>query len=224
VRSASLDRLAEASGQRGDMAASPPLEFRMTRSAHYAALYGACLAGLLLSACGKHPAPVPASQPVAKPTVTAPAAKPAPTGTTGRTVAAPAAPASAGITAATTPTAAAAASTTFSVASVTLGDTVNAAHQVSQASNRFAPGDKIIYASVATAGRSSGATLNARWSYLEGQGLLISNITQAIAADGPAVTTFMVQNPDLWPEGKYKVEISLDGKPVATQDFEISKP
>jgi hypothetical protein len=32
-----------------------------------------------------------------------------------------------------------------------------------------------------------------------------------------------VQNPDLWPEGKYKVEISLDGKPVAKQDFAIRK-
>jgi hypothetical protein len=32
-----------------------------------------------------------------------------------------------------------------------------------------------------------------------------------------------VQNPDLWPEGKYRVEISLDGKSVAKQDFEIGK-
>ena len=195
----------------------------MTRSARYVALYSACLAGLLLSACGKHPASVPASPPAAKPASTAPIAKPAPPATVGKAIAAPTMPASSG-TAASSVIPAAAASTTFGVSSVTLGDTVNAAHQVSQASNRFAPGDKIIYASVATAGRSSGAMLNARWSYLEGQGLLISNINQAIAADGPAVTTFMVQNPDLWPEGKYKVEISLDGKPVATQDFEIAKP
>ena len=220
---ASLDRLAEVSGQRGDLAASPPLEFRMTRSARYVALYSACLAGLLLSACGKHPVPVPASQPAAKPASTAPIAKPAPTATTSKAATTPAMPAS-GSTVISSVAPAVAASTTFGVSGVTLGDTVNAAHQVSQASNRFAPGDKVIYASVATTGRSSGATLNARWSYLEGQGLLISNINQAIAADGPAVTTFMVQNPDLWPEGKYKVEISLDGKPVATQDFEIAKP
>lgn len=110
------------------------------------------------------------------------------------------------------------------MANVTLGNTVNAAHRVTQASNRFATSDKIIYASVATVGRSGGATLNAKWSYLEGQGQLISSISQAIATDGPAVTTFMVQNPDLWPQGRYKVEISLDGKPVTTQDFEIGKP
>ncbi|HEY8683739.1 MAG TPA: hypothetical protein VIM06_11260, partial [Rhodanobacter sp.] len=109
------------------------------------------------------------------------------------------------------------------VAKLTVGDAVNAEHQVSQTSNRFAVNDKTIYASVATEGRSGGATLNAKWSYLEGQGQLISNISQPIATDGPAVTTFRVQNPDLWPEGKYKVEISLDGKPVAEQDFEIGK-
>ncbi|OOG62867.1 hypothetical protein B0E46_11630 [Rhodanobacter sp. B04] len=191
----------------------------MTRSARYAALCSACLAGLLLSACGKHPAPAPApapaSQPAARPTVTTPAAKPASSATTP--------PAHSG-TAANPVAPAMAASAALSVASVTLGNAVNAAHQVDQASDRFAPGDKVIYASVATTGRSSGATLNARWSYLEGQGLLVNNFSQAIATDGPAVTTFMVQNPDLWPEGKYKVEISLDGKPVATQNFEIAKP
>jgi hypothetical protein len=76
---------------------------------------------------------------------------------------------------------------------------------------------------VATEGSSNGAKLTAKWSYLEGQGVVVSNITQSIATDGPAVTTFKVQNPDLWPEGKYKVEISLDGKSVADQDFQIGK-
>jgi pyruvate/2-oxoglutarate dehydrogenase complex dihydrolipoamide acyltransferase (E2) component len=193
----------------------------MTRSARYAALYSTCLAGILLSACGKHAAPPPASQPAAKAVATVPAAKPAPSATAGSATATP--PAHSG-SAANSVAPAAAASAALSVASVTLGNAVNDAHQVTAASNRFAPDDKTIYASVATTGRSGGATLNARWSYLEGQGQLISNISQAIATDGPAVTTFMVQNPDLWPEGKYKVEISLDGKPVTTQDFEIARP
>lgn len=115
------------------------------------------------------------------------------------------------------------AATPLTVAKLTLGNAVNAEHQVTRASNRFTPTDKIIYASVATEGSSSGATLNAKWSYLEGQGQMVSSINQPIATDGPAVTTFKVQNPDLWPEGKYKVEISLDGTPVSTQDFEIRK-
>ena len=76
---------------------------------------------------------------------------------------------------------------------------------------------------MATEGSSGGATLNAKWSYLEGTSQLVSSISQSIATDGPAVTTFKVQNPDLWPEGKYQVVISLDGKQVAKQDFEIKK-
>ncbi|OOG59397.1 hypothetical protein [Rhodanobacter sp. C03] len=189
----------------------------MTRFARSTALYSICLASLLLGACGKHPAAPPATPPA----TAAKAAAPTPTPATAHTAAAVSGTL---VTSIATAPPASAASAPLSVANVTLGNAVNTAHQVTQPSNRFAPGDKTIYASVATAGRSGGATLNAKWSYLGGQGQLISSISQAIATDGPAVTTFMVQNPDLWPEGKYKVEISLDGKPVSTQDFEIARP
>jgi hypothetical protein len=137
--------------------------------------------------------------------------------------AAPTGTASIASAASVTSPAAVAAPVPLTVAKLTLGSAVNAEHQVIRASNSFAPGDKTIYASVATEGSTGGATLNAKWSYLEGQGQLVSSISQSIATDGPAITTFKVQNPDLWPEGKYKVEISLDGKPVAKQDFAIRK-
>jgi pyruvate/2-oxoglutarate dehydrogenase complex dihydrolipoamide acyltransferase (E2) component len=199
----------------------------MTRSIRSVALYSVSLACLLLGACGKHaPAPPAGSPAAARTTATAPtAAKPTAASTSKKAANVPPTPAIANTTVHATvaniPVASATAA--LSVASVTLGNAVNAAHQVSQAGNRFAASDKIIYASVATTGRSDGATLNAKWSYLEGNGQLISSISQALATDGPAVTTFMVQNPDLWPEGHYKIEISLDGKPVTTQNFEISK-
>ena len=193
----------------------------MTRFIRTTALFGASLAGLLLlSACGKSEPAAPASTPAPSATVAAPLPAPATTAT--------AAPASTGTAAslapaASAPSAAAPVATPLTVAKVILGSDVNAEHQVTRASNRFAPNDKAIYASVATEGSSEGATLNAKWSYLEGQGQLVSNISQSIATDGPAVTTFKVQNPDLWPAGKYKVEISLDGKAVTKQDFEIKK-
>ena len=191
----------------------------MTRFMRTTALYSASLAGLLLlSACGKNESATPASVPAAASTAATAILPPA--ASTGATPAASST--SAGIASVPAP-AATPATTPLTVAKVTLGSDVNAEHQVSRASKRFAPNDKAIYASVATEGSSEGATLNAKWSYLEGQGQLVSSISQSIATDGPAVTTFKVQNPDLWPEGKYKIEVSLDGTSVAKQDFEIKK-
>ena len=194
----------------------------MTLSPRSAVVYSASLAALLLlSACGKHEPAAPAGQPAAAGTA-APSSTMAPAASS--TAAAnkvappivkqPASAASAAATPAQAP---------ISVAKLTLGSAVNAEHQITRPGNRFASDEKTIYASVATEGQSRDATLNATWRYLEGKGQLVSSISQSIATDGPAITTFKVQNPDLWPEGKYKVEISLDGKPVAQQDFEISK-
>ncbi len=190
----------------------------MTRSLRLTALYSATVAGLLLGGCGKNePAPASTAPVAAATTATAPA---------GTTTLPPAAAVPAGTTSVASTAAAnapAAAPAPLMVARLTLGSAVNAEHQVTRASDSFAPNDKTIYASVATEGSTGGATLNAKWSYLEGPGQLVSSISQSIATDGPAVTTFKVQNPDLWPEGKYKVEISIDGKPVAQQDFAIGK-
>lgn len=182
---------------------------------------------LMLSACGKHDAstdaPAPAS--TAATTPTAPAMTPAPAATVpapAGTAATPAMPAStAPAPASTTASAAPAASDAFAVSKVVVGDAVTAAHTVNQAKDTIAATQKAIYASVETSGRTDGATLSARWSYLEGKGQLVSAISQSIATDGPAVTTFKIQNPHLWPAGKYKVEIALDGKPVSTQSFEV---
>jgi hypothetical protein len=196
----------------------------MTRSMRFTALYSATVAGLLLlGGCGKNE-PAPAGTPA--PASTAPVAAtmtPAPAGTAALP---PAGAAPAGTASVANPaavTSPAAAPTPLTVAKLTLGSAVNAEHQVSRASDNFATNDKTIYASVATEGSTGGATLNAKWSYLEGQGQLVSSISQSIATDGPAITTFKVQNPDLWPEGRYRVEISLDGRPVAKQDFAIRK-
>jgi len=200
----------------------------MSFSPRSAVLFSATFASmLLLSACGKSEAPAPA--PAAASTA-APAPAPAPT-TTAPAAASTAVKPAASSTAAVAPAAAAtvaatpaaAAATPLSFSKLTLGNAVNNDHQVTKAGTSFAATDKTIYASVATDGSSNGTKLNAKWSYLEGQGVVVSNITQSIATDGPAITTFKVQNPDLWPEGKYKVEISLDGKTVADQDFQITK-
>jgi hypothetical protein len=208
-----------------------PWSLTMSLSPRSATLISATFASmLLLSACGKSeaPAPAPAAASTAAPTpAPAPTATaPAPASTAVKPAAAStAAPAAAATTAATAAPAAApaAASAPLTFSKLTLGDAVNNDHQVTKPGTSFATTDKTIYASVATEGRTSGTKLSAKWTYTEGAGVLVSNITESIATDGPAITTFKVQNPDLWPEGKYKVEISLDGKTVADQDFQIGK-
>lgn len=182
---------------------------------------------LLLAACGKQEAPAPATPAATASAANAASAAPAASApaTAQTTAATPvAASASAGIAAAgTVATAASTASPPFAFDKLTLGDAVNAGHEVTHAADRFAAGDNTLYASVATVGSSSNATLNAKWSYLEGRGQVVSSISQSLATDGPAITTFQVHNPDLWPEGRYKVDVSIDGKPVASKDFTIGK-
>lgn len=200
----------------------------MTLSPRHVLLISAALAGtLLLSACGKNQPAAAPSEPAPASTVAPTAAPPTPASSAPATAAtvsgdntARVAPAAAS-SAATQPTATA--EPPMKVTKVTLGSAVNAEHQVTHADNRFAANDNTLYVSVATSGHSSDTTINAKWRYLEGKGQLVSDISQSIATDGPALTTFKVRNPDLWPEGKYQVEISLNGKPVAMQDFEIKK-
>ena len=203
----------------------------MKLTARSAALYSVTFAGLLvLSACGKNDqsANQPASSSTAPAAPSTAPAKPAPASTAAapaaaHTAAAPAAASTAAAAPMAPAAAPAAADNGFQVATVTLGDTVTPDHKVRKEVLSFSPSQKTLYVSVDTSGTTAGATLNAKWSYLEGNGQLVTSTSQSITADGPATTTFRVVNPNLWPEGKYKVDISLDGKQVASKQFEVKK-
>jgi hypothetical protein len=198
----------------------------MKLSARSTVLYTAALSGLLLlSACGKQDDQQQTAAPAAS---AAPAATPAASGSIApATVASAPAAASTAAAAAMAPPPAAAApvasADSIKVGTVVLGTAVGADHKVSKPKTSFDAGEKALYASVSTEGSSAGATLSAKWSYLEGQGVTVADTSQSIAPEGPAVTTFSVRNPNEWPEGKYKVEISLDNKLVSTQNFDIKK-
>jgi hypothetical protein len=180
------------------------------------ALLGVTLTALLLAACGKRTPEAPGAKATTSAAVATTAVQPVPArAATAKPSAAATAP-----TPAPTP---APASTAFRVSAVTLGSAVDAAQQVTKPATHFAQTDKTIYASVVSTGTTPDATLSARWNYLQGAGMVISNVTQRLASDGPATTTFTLQNPDLWPEGKYNVEIAVDGKVVNTQAFTIGK-
>ena len=181
---------------------------------HYGALAPlALVAGLALAlaACGKHDeSPAPAG--------TSTAATPALPGS------APAVPGSVPAPAGTAPAGSAtvaAAPAPLSVAKLTLGSKIGDDYAVTKARTTFAPNDRTIYAAVNTEGQATGANLNARWTYQDGQ--TVNDLTQSITTSGPATTTFRIHNPNDWPAGKYKVAISLDGAAAASQDFEITK-
>ena len=192
----------------------------MTLHARSLALHGmavACL--LLLAACGKHenetattpPAASTAPAPAMAHTAPAPAAStPAPAGTA-------AMPAKAGTSASATP----APANVFKVEQVQMGEAVTAGYKIAKPTTTFDATQNTIYASVATTGTTPGATLSAHFSYLEGKGEDVTTISQTIATDGPATTTFKLRNPNNWPAGKYKVEIAINGKPAASQTFEV---
>jgi hypothetical protein len=122
---------------------------------------------------------------------------------------APAAPVSAG--AAATPAA------PVTLVSVDLGSAVGPDQKVTTATTTFAPKDTI-YASVATDGTGN-ATLDAKWTYQDGQ--TVKDDSKTIAPTGPATTAFSISKPDGWPVGDYKVEVSLNGTPVAAKDFSV---
>lgn len=201
----------------------------MKLSFRSSALCTATVAGLLiLTACGKKddqangaPAAAATAQAPAAPAAASTAQAAPATATTA--AAAPAATPAAQPAAA--PAAApSAASESLKVGSVTVGNAVGNDKKVSKAKNAFAPTDKTIYASVATEGTTAGATLNAKWTFQDGETTTtVSDISQSISTDGPAVTTFKIQNPNEWPEGKYKIAISLNGQAVSNQAFDVKK-
>ena len=120
----------------------------------------------------------------------------------------------------TTTAAPAPAPAAFAVQSVEVGKQIGADKRVTSPSTTFAPTDTI-YASVATEGTAPSKTIAAKWTF--GAGTLVKADSQAIAPSGPEATEFHIAKPSGWPAGKYKVEISVDGTPAGSKEFEVKK-
>jgi hypothetical protein len=114
----------------------------------------------------------------------------------------------------------AAATQPFHVSNIELGSAIGGDKRVSLAKTTFAPTDTI-YASVATDGTSPNVDLVARWTYGD-EGQLVKEDRLAIAPTGPATNEFHISKPDGWPAGKYKVEITANGAPVGSKEFEVA--
>lgn len=105
-----------------------------------------------------------------------------------------------------------------SFAGLNLGNAVDANQNVTAPMTSFAKTDTI-YAAVSTNGAAPVAAIVAKWTFGDGQ--LVDESSQSIAPTGAAVTTFHIAKPDGWPVGAYKVDITIDGNPVASQAFEV---
>ena len=112
----------------------------------------------------------------------------------------------------------AAVSTAVRVADVKVGRGLGADRRLTNETDDFRPPDTI-YAVVETQGSAPATSLQARWTYGDGQ--VVDESTRSIAADGDDVTEFHISKPSGWPKGKYKVEILLNGVSAETEDFEV---
>jgi len=104
----------------------------------------------------------------------------------------------------------------FRITSVTLGKAVDEEGQVRQPQDAFAPADKI-YAAVVSVGSSDGLTLAARWTAADGT--QVASAGQSLNPSTPTVTTFSIAQPEPWPTGGYKLEVSVNGRVVETRSF-----
>lgn len=110
------------------------------------------------------------------------------------------------------------ASSAVRVSDVKLGRSVGADKRLTGETDNFRPKD-VIYAVVQTQGSGSNAELQARWTYEDGQ--VVDESSRNISAVDGDFTEFHISKPSGWPEGKYKVEILLNGQPVQTKDFQV---
>ena len=110
---------------------------------------------------------------------------------------------------------------TLRVTDVDLGNAIDADKKIAgNEDDEFKPAD-VIYAVVKTEGNGSETPLTARWTFEDGQ--TVEETTQTISPTGPAITEFHVSKPSGWPEGKYKVEILLNGASAKTEEFKVKK-
>lgn len=104
----------------------------------------------------------------------------------------------------------------FRITSVTLGNAVDEEGQVRKPLDTFAPGDKI-FAAVVSVGSSDGLTLAAQWTAADGTP--VAQAGQSLNPSTPTVATFSIAQPEPWPAGGYKVDISINGRVVESRSF-----
>jgi hypothetical protein len=104
------------------------------------------------------------------------------------------------------------------VSTLQMGRSLNADRTIATHTTRFKP-DETIYASVLT-DRTGSSTILARWSYA---GRVVIEMQKKVSYKGQAATEFHFESAGGFPEGDYKVDILVDGQPVASRDFRVQQ-
>lgn len=83
--------------------------------------------------------------------------------------------------------------------------------------------DQAFYCIVEVANAPDDTTLKAVWIAVDVEGVEPNYIIDEveITTDGKEVFTFDLKNDNLWPDGKYKVEIYMDGDLEKTLEFSV---
>lgn len=111
-----------------------------------------------------------------------------------------------------------AAAVAVSVTGVTVGKTAAADKSVATVA-LFAPKDDIIV-SVHTAGAANNANVGAKLTFQDGQ--VAGESAQTLNTTAADTTNITFKNAKGWPAGKYRAEVSVDGKAAGTpQEFEV---
>jgi len=103
---------------------------------------------------------------------------------------------------------------------IDLGRSINADHSIKDKTDTFQPGDTV-FAAVETETLGS-AAVKIRWSFEDGQ--LVGEATQQIPSSGGQIrSAFHLYKPDGWPEGKYRLEVTLDSTVAGIKEFTVKK-
>jgi hypothetical protein len=106
------------------------------------------------------------------------------------------------------------------VSKLTLGSAADAEKKITEAKTVFGLKDQI-FASVETQNGSPNAELMAKWTAADGR--VINENTISFSPEADAISLFKITSSGDWPEGKYKLEIMLNGKPAQSAEFEVKK-
>lgn len=105
----------------------------------------------------------------------------------------------------------------LNVTSVDIGRGLNEDKSIRDGTDSFRRNDTI-FASIQTSGAGTGI-IGVRWLFEDGQ--IVDQSTQSISPTTETRTEFHIAKPDGWPVGKYRLEVTLNGAVVETEEFEV---